>query len=341
MSQCVEYIWIDSNNHLRGKTKVFNDTIIDSLRDLPDWNFDGSSTGQASGKESEVILKPKALFNDPFRKSLDKLVLCDTYTPNDSPLSNNNRQWADTLFNKKIVEEPWFGIEQEYFMIDPKTNLPLGYDNNKTQGQFYCSVGNENAFGRKIAEYHLQMCLMANVKIAGINAEVAPGQWEFQIGPCVGIDQGDHLWMARYLLLRVAEIYNINIDFNAKPLKDDWNGSGCHTNYSTRNMRNGTTNETGLDYIKSAIIKLSYKHLEHMKYYGTGNNERMTGLHETAFYNIFSQGIADRGKSIRIGNENYKNKKGYFEDRRPSANCDPYLVTGIIFKTTCLDPLHL
>jgi glutamine synthetase len=335
-SVCVEYIWLGGSNELRSKTKTM-DKVINTIEDLPNWNFDGSSTNQAVGNDSEIIIKPRALFTDPFRGGPHKLVLCDTYTPNDTPLTNNNRQWADTLFKKKLNEEPWFGIEQEYFIINNNTNLPIGYNDDKTQGQFYCSVGSNNAFGRGIAEEHLQFCIIAGIKISGINAEVAPGQWEFQIGPCIGIEEGDHLWMARYILLRVSEMYDVTINFNPKPLKGDWNGSGCHTNYSTLRMRNGDTNNNGLYYIQDAIKKLSYNHIDHMKYYGSGNEERMTGLHETASYNIFSQGIADRGSSIRIGNENYKNQKGYFEDRRPSSNCDPYLVTGKIFKTTCLD----
>ena len=332
----VEYVWIGGNNELRCKTKVVNG-MVHSVDDLSDWNYDGSSTAQAAGEDSEVIMKPRALFCDPFRGEHHKMVLCDTYTPKGEPLENNNRVWAKSVFDAKLEEEPWFGLEQEYFLIDPVTQNPLGFDEHKTQGQFYCSVGAENAFGRTIAERHLAACVHAGIKISGINAEVAPGQWEFQIGPCVGIEEGDHLWMARYLLERVAEMHGVSVNIDAKPLKGDWNGSGCHTNYSTKNMREGTDEKTGLMFIEEAVEKLSLKHKEHMDVYGTGNDERMTGAHETASYDTFSHGIANRGASVRIGNENYKNQKGYFEDRRPSSNCDPYLVTGMIFKTTCVD----
>ena len=331
----VEYVWIGGNYELRSKSRVLHKTI-ESVEDLPSWNFDGSSTSQAEGNDSEVILKPCALFNDPFRGYHHKMVLCDTYKPNGEPISNNQRLWAKTIFDTKLNEEPWFGLEQEYFMINPETMKPLGYNENNKQGQYYCSVGSENAFGRHIAEQHLQVCMLAGIKLSGINAEVAPGQWEFQVGPCTGIEQGDHMWMARYLLHKVSEYHNVIINFEPKPLIGDWNGSGCHTNYSTKNMREGTDDKTGLDFINEAIEKLSHKHKEHMDVYGSGNELRMTGEHETASFDKFSHGIANRGASIRIGNENYNNKKGYFEDRRPSSNCDPYLVTGMLFKTTCL-----
>lgn len=332
----VEYVWIGGNNELRCKTKVM-DKMVNSLKDLSNWNYDGSSTAQANGDDSEVIIKPRALFNDPFRGEHHKMVLCDTYTPSDMPLSNNHRQWAEELFNQALHEQPWFGLEQEYFLIDPATKLPLGFSEEKTQGQFYCSAGAENAFGREVAEEHLQACVNAGIKISGINAEVAPGQWEFQIGPCTGIEEGDHLWMARYLLERVAEQHGVSVNIEPKPVKGDWNGSGCHTNYSTKNMREGKSNKKGIEFINEAVEKLSHKHDEHMAVYGSGNEERMTGEHETASFDKFTSGIANRGASVRIGNENYKNEKGYFEDRRPSSNCDPYLVTGMIFKTTCLD----
>jgi glutamine synthetase len=334
----IEYIWLGGNNELRSKTRVLDNVNIAtiSIKDIPDWNYDGSSTGQATGRESEVIIKPKTLFNNPFGQPYDYIVLCDTYLPDGRPLYNNTRIVADTIFNQKLDEEPWFGLEQEYFLIDPTTNKPLGFDESGKQGQYYCSVGCENAFGRKFIDEHFRMCLFAGVKIGGINAEVAPGQWEFQIGPCVGIDAGDHLWTARYILQRLGEIHNVKIDLSPKPLKGDWNGSGCHTNYSTKNMREGNDEKTGLDYIDEAIDKLSKNHQEHMKVYGSGNEERMTGKHETASYTVFTDGVANRGASVRRGNETIKNKKGYFEDRRPSANCDPYLVTSAIFKTTCL-----
>lgn len=338
MKTIVEYVWIDGNYNLRSKARVI-DGEVKTVKDLSHWNFDGSSTNQATRQLSEVILQPRALFNDPFRGQHNKLVLCDTYRPTGEVATNSNRSWAEHIFNKALEEEPWFGLEQEYFMINPKNGLPLGFPEDgegKGQGQYYCSVGAENAFGRRIVDEHLRACIYAGITISGVNAEVAPGQWEFQIGPCTGIEEGDHMWMARYILNRIAELHNVTIDYEPKPVKGDWNGSGCHANYSTKNMREGTADKTGLDYINEAIEKLREKHTEHMELYGEGNQERMTGEHETADYYKFSDSEIDRGCSIRRGSETIKNQRGYFEDRRPSSNCDPYLVTAKIFETTCL-----
>ena len=350
MKTCIEYVWIGGNNELRSKTRVqdYPDLGMNyepnlSLNQIPEWNYDGSSTNQASGEDSEIIIKPRSVFNDPFRSNRDYMVMCDTYQADGKPHKTNYRNWANDIFNQKLDEEPWFGLEQEYFLTDKDNpNWFLGFggvgENKvpKSQGQYYCSAGVENSFGRNVAEEHLHCCIKAGIKIAGINGEVAPGQWEFQIGPCTGIEEGDHLWMARYILLRVAEKHNIVVNFEPKPFKGNWNGSGCHTNYSTKQMR-GVGECDGLEYIEQAIQKLGKKHNEHMKFYGTGNEERMTGQHETASFDKFTYDVANRGCSIRIGNDTYKNKKGYFEDRRPSSNCDPYLVTGKIFKTTVLD----
>lgn len=331
-----EYVWLGGNNEFRSKTRVF-DKEVTQLEQLPKWNYDGSSTEQAQGSDSEVILVPRQIFPDPIRGGNAVLVWCETTRPDGTYLPNSHRHWANEIFEKNKEAEPWFGLEQEYFMINTITKKPLGYDENKTQGQFYCSVGAENAFGRDLAEEHLHACVAAGIKISGINAEVAPGQWEFQIGPCTGIEEGDHMWMARYLLVLLAEKHNITIDFEPKPLEGDWNGSGCHANYSTKYMRDGHKNNNGLHYIDEAIEKLSHKHMEHMELYGSGNEKRMTGAHETASFDTFSHGVANRGASIRRGNDTVKNGKGYFEDRRPSSNCDPYLVTGMLFKTTVTD----
>lgn len=332
----VEYIWIGGNNELRSKCRVMSECDKDSIYFYPDWNYDGSSTGQAIGSDSEVIIKPRAVFRCPFRRGENRMVLCDTYLPNGEPHITNHRAGAVEIFNRKLDEEPWFGLEQEYFLVDLKTGKPLGCESSiPAQGQYYCGVGGENALGRDVVEDHLEKCLYAGLRVSGINTEVAPGQWEFQIGPSLGIEAGDHLWMARYILNRVCEKYGVRVDLTPKLIKEI-NGSGCHANFSTKAMREGTPEKTGLELIDEAIMKLSKKHIEHMMIYGEGNKERMTGHHETASYDEFSFGRANRGRSVRIGNDTINNKRGYFEDRRPASNCNPYLVTAMIFQTCCL-----
>ena len=334
-----EYIWYDDNYNFRSKSRTITDKFkTNELNSTswPEWNYDGSSTNQATCNYSEIILQPKCIVKDPFRTRMGftdaYLVLCDTYSPNGIPTQINKRVYAQNIFNYALKEKPWFGLEQEYFMME--NELPIGLTDNKEQlHKKYCGVGNKTIFGRELADTHYYMCLTAGLQLSGMNAEVAPGQWEFQVGPCEGILAGDHLWLSRYILVRLSEEFNITIDFNPKPLNGDWNGSGCHTNFSTLKMRDGDIEEgvSGLDYIGMAIYKLSKKHDEHMKVYGKDNELRMTGEHETSNYHKFTNGVANRGCSVRIPTIVLKNNKGYFEDRRPASNCDPYLVTSLIF----------
>lgn len=327
-----EYVWVDGTGGLRSKLRL----LSGKSANIPNWSYDGSSTGQATGENSEILLKPKAVFKSKTNIKLTVLVLCGTYDMNGKPTPSNTRDGAKALFDKNRSCEPWFGLEQEYFILDPNTGEPCGSRDAKEQGQYYCGVGTGNVFGRQLVIDHMIECIDYGITVSGINAEVAPGQWEFQIGPCIGIAAGDHLWMARFLLYRMSEEHNMKISLDPKPLKGAWNGSGCHANYSTKNMREGTNEQDGLYYIHAAIDKLSKKHTEHMKVYGANNEERMTGESETSSYTTFTNGIANRGASVRIGHETIQNKKGYFEDRRPASNCDPYLVTSAIFETTML-----
>jgi glutamine synthetase len=333
-----EYIWIGgSGQDLRSKTLSL-ESEVKSISELPVWNYDGSSTGQAPGKDSEVYLKPVATFPDPFRRGKNILVLCETCLPDGklTPIPTNTRFAANEIMSKAREHVPWFGIEQEYTLFEADGVTPLGWPTNgfpAPQGPYYCSVGANNAFGRRVVEAHYRTCLYAGVKISGCNAEVMPGQWEYQVGPCEGISSGDHVWLARYLMHRVCEDFGVIVSFDPKPKTGDWNGAGCHTNYSTKAMRE----DGGYKEIEKAIEKLGVKHAEHIRVYGEGNDRRLTGAHETAPIDKFSYGVANRGASVRIPRQAFLNGKGYFEDRRPASNMDPYIVTSKIVQTTILD----
>jgi glutamine synthetase len=340
-----EYVWIGGcKGDLRSKTKVLA-TEPKSIADCPEWNYDGSSTNQAPGDDSEVILKPVAMYPDPFRGGNNKLVLCETFTPEGEPLPTNARAVARGFFDQCPGDEPWYGIEQEYTMF--RDGTPLGWPRTGArsfggptvqigypgpQGPYYCSAGADVAFGRDLAECHLKACLYAGLTISGINAEVMAGQWEYQVGPCLGISSGDEVTMSRYILHRCAEMYDVVISIDPKPIPGDWNGSGCHTNFSTKAMRE----DGGLKAIYAAIGRMAERHDVHIAAYGEGNEKRMTGEHETSDIKKFSWGIANRGASVRVGNQTFKDGKGYLEDRRPASNMDPYVVTGTICETICV-----
>lgn len=335
----VMYVWIDgTGENVRAKSRTL-DAEPKAPEDCPVWNFDGSSTGQAEGSNSDVWLYPATLFNDPFRRGKNKLLLCETYKYNRKPTDSNHRHSCKQVMEKAKDQHPWFGIEQEYTLLDTDGH-PLGWPKNGypgPQGPYYCGVGANKVYGREIVEAHYRACLYAGITISGTNAEVMPAQWEFQVGPCEGIDMGDHLWMARFLLHRVAEDFNVVVTFDPKPMPGDWNGAGAHCNYSTLPMR-----ETGgLAVIEKAIDRLSKCHKRHICAYdpheGKDNERRLTGLHETSSIDEFSAGVANRGASIRIPRHVGEDGHGYLEDRRPSSNCDPYQVTEVIVQTTVID----
>jgi glutamine synthetase len=330
-----EYIFIDADGDVRSKCRTVPADKA-TVGVLPDWNYDGSSTEQAPGEDSEVIIKPRAVFKDPFRGGDNILVLTDTYTPGGTPLPTNTRCNAAEVFESRPGQTPWFGLEQEYTLFNLDKTTPLGWPAGGypgPQGPYYCGAGADRSYGRAISDAHYKACLFAGIEISGTNAEVMPGQWEYQIGPSVGIDAGDQLMISRYILKRVCEDFGVHVTLDPKPISGDWNGAGCHTNFSTEKMRKAG----GLSEIESAIKKLGAKHDEHIAAYGEGNERRLTGKYETADIKTFSYGVANRGCSIRIPRATDTEGCGYLEDRRPSSNCDPYIVTSKIFNT-CTDP---
>lgn len=326
-----EYIWIDGTqpSHLmRSKTN-----ILPVGKEPPVWGFDGSSTMQAEGGASDRVLQPVLTVPDPIRGGENKLVLCEVLNTDMTPHQSNTRAACRETEDKYSAYETWFGLEQEYtFMRQDGT--PLGFPPNgfpPPQGPYYCGVGGSQIFGREIVEEHLDACLIAGLKVSGINAEVMPGQWEFQIGPAGTVECADHIILARWLLCRLAEEFECDASFEAKPARGDWNGAGCHANFSTKGMR-----ESYAACIAACeALGADNKPAEHVAVYGHGIQDRLTGAHETQSWDKFSYGVSDRGASVRIPWQVERDQKGYIEDRRPNANCDPYLVTQKIVDTIC------
>ena len=311
---------------MRSKTMVRRE-FSGKIEDCPLWNFDGSSTNQADGSSSDCVLKPVAIFPDPDRNS-GYLVMCEVMNPDGTPHATNGRATIE-----EDDDDFWFGFEQEYFLWDPETNLPYGFPRDQTpQGQFYCSVGAKNAYGRDVIEDHLDQCLEAGLNVEGINAEVAVGQWEYQIFAKGAKDAGDQIWVSRYLAERNAEKYGLHIEWHPKPLgATDWNGSGMHANFSDSKMR-----EEGGEELMTKICEAFGKNIEkHISVYGAYNDQRLTGLHETQSIHEFSFGVSDRGASIRIPVTTKEDGWiGRLEDRRPASNGDPYKIAAAIITTT-------
>lgn len=345
-SRCVlEYIWLDANGNFRSKTKVVYDMFhytgeCPYMNSIPIWNYDGSSTGQANDENTEIMLHPVYCCKSPFfkddvreRTNCDYfLVLCEIWQDY-QPHPDNKRPEALNIFKKYLSEKPWYGFEQEYFVMDSETNMPydISSESNQNTQQYYCSIGSRNNTFRDLVEEHMNACIYAGLSISGTNAEVAISQFEYQIGPVEGIEACDQLLISRYILERLSENYeNCYISYDPKPM-GRWNGSGCHTNFSTQAMRE----KGGYDLMVSVMPKLEKNHLEHMKVYGKHNDKRLLGIHETSSFDNFSWGVGTRHTSIRIGNDCKRNNEGYFEDRRPSANMNPYQVASILLKTVC------
>ena len=327
----LEYIWLDGYTpvpNIRGKTLVKDFADFPSLEQLPNWGFDGSSTQQAEGHNSDCVLKPVARYLDSTVKN-GVIVLCEVLHADLTPHSTNARA--------TILDDPetWFGFEQEYFLY--KNGQPLGFPAEgfpkEGQGRYYFGVGYSlmGPFAREIVNKHLDLCLDAGINHEGINSEVAKGQWEFQIFGKGSKKAADEMWVARYLLMRLCEKYEVDVNWHCKPLgKTDWNGSGMHSNFSTKHMRE----VGGKDYFEALMAAFDKYKGEHIAVYGPDNHLRLTGLHETQAIDKFNYGVANRGASIRVPNSMPKNNyKGYLEDRRPNSQGDPYKIASRILET--------
>lgn len=342
VSVMAEYIWLDGQDipEIRSKTKILHiekGTPLEKII-VPEWGFDGSSTMQAETKDSDCILKPVFTIYDPIRNIGNEsvphiIVLNEVYGANGKPHATNTRAKLREIANLYAADDFWFGIEQEYTLFEGKN--PYGWpkdgsDYHEPQGRNYCGVGAGKQFGRPIIEEHMRACLKANLLFEGINAEVMPAQWEYQIGAGGPLAVGDHLTMARYLLERIAEPHGVSVSLAAKPRDGDWNGAGAHTNFSTKQMREGKDFDA---YVNSMIAHLKDAHKDHIDVYGKGIEKRLTGKHETCNMNEFRSGVGQRNASIRIPLHVAQKKKGYVEDRRPCANIDPYVVMARIMET--------
>lgn len=343
----VTYIWIDGSQPtqtLRSKVKVVSHKQDQLLVDnLPQWSFDGSSTYQATGRDSDLILQPIRSVKDPMISGNHYLALCEVLNPDGTPhISNKRARLVEMMEQVGREQDPWIGFEQEYTLF--KGSQPLGWPDRgypAPQGPFYCGVGADEVFGRELVNRHAQACLDAGLMLYGTNAEVMPGQWEFQIGPR-GIEGetadpltvSDHLWIARYLLYCLGENYDITATLHPKPVKGDWNGAGKHTNFSTKAMRDP---KTGMEAIHKAIKALESRHKEHIAVYGHDLELRLTGKHETAPISQFVSGVGHRGASVRIPTPVASKGCGYIEDRRPGANANPYEVATILVETICCE----
>ena len=321
----LEYLWLDgcTPTQIRYKTKVVKE--FGKSNEAPIWGFDGSSTEQADGNNSDCVLKPVRVYPNPLETN-SSIVLCEVWNVDDTPHESNTRRLLEETITDDIDE--WVGFEQEYTLF--KGGKPYGWPSvgqPPPQGDYYCGRN----IGEKVSREHMNACIEAGISICGTNAEVMLGQWEYQIGAGGSIHMSDDLWVARWLLERICEEHEGVISLHPKPIQGDWNGAGCHTNFSTKEMRG----DGGYDEILEACEKLSKNPQEHIDAYGQDNDQRLTGLHETCSITEFRYGVSDRGASIRIPWQVKRDKKGYLEDRRPASNCDPYVVSQKLIETIC------
>ena len=332
----LEYLWLDGYKpvaNLRGKSLVKDFDSFPTLEQLPKWGFDGSSTRQAEGHSSDCVLVPVAVYPDPTKEN-GVLIMNEVYLPDGTPHPTNTRATIPDDLGT------WFGFEQEYFLY--QDGVPLGFPKGgypAPQGKYYCGVGYDDMgdVAREIVDTHLDLCIAAGINHEGINAEVAKGQWEFQIFGKGSKKAADEMWVARYLLNRLTEKYGVSVNYHCKPLglDVDFNGSGMHANFSTEFMR--TTG--GKEYFESLMTAFDKYKNEHIAVYGPDNHLRLTGLHETQSIDKFNWGIANRGASVRVPNSFVPaGYKGYLEDRRPNSQGDPYAIAGRILQTIATVP---
>ena len=283
------------------------------------------------------MLKPVFVCDDPIRGEPHKLVMCEVFLVSGEPHPSNTRAACREIAENYAHHDTWFGLEQEYTFFDGIK--PLGWPDNgfpAPQGGYYCGVGADEVFGRPVVEAHLENCLKAGLKISGINAEVMPGQWEFQVGPVAAPEVADQLWVARWLLYRTAEDFPTTVGQQRLGQARPEAGQGrlerrrlphqLLDRRDARELRRVHRRRRGARHApRAAHRQLRRRHR------GAPDRPARDGLaarvHATASRTAAPR-CAFRGRS-RI------DKKGYIEDRRPNANMDPYVVTRLIIETVC------
>lgn len=330
----VEYVWVDHDGQMRSKTKVIYQKRPPKLEDLnlPFWHFN-DDVAKSGGGKNDIVLKPQSVFPDPFRGGECIMVLCDTYNSDLTPLQSNTRHDAVKVFNVWGNQKPMYGMSQEFFLMEK--NGPLGFANvchstplTHNASDFYCGSGGNNAYGRECVESAFKRCILSGINVTGMHPEGAPAQWKINL--CAeGIAAADQLVMMRYILNRTAEMHGYWINYSPKPMLH-WRGSGCHVNFSTNDMRD----DGGYSVIEAAIVKLEKAHQKHIDNYGARNDLRLMNMGGASLFDTFTHGVGEGNVSVRIPNETFTKKRGYFEDRRPGANMDPYVVAALILETS-------
>ncbi|XP_070391237.1 glutamine synthetase-like isoform X1 [Dermacentor albipictus] len=335
------YVFVDATlENVRSKMRVLR-YEPKSPEECPRSTFCGAGTDQwpDAGVDSELYLLPVALFKDPFLKGRNKLVLCEVLNADEQPHETNTRHPCKKAMEAVKEEEPWFGIEQEYAILE-QNGVPIGWPKQShslkcCQSYFY-AVGSENTAGRQVADAHIKACSYAGVKLYGSNVEAVISQWEYQIGPLPGVETGDHLWISRYILQRVAEDFGVVVSFEPRPFKSlKMPGCAGHINFSTKSSRS----EGGLDWINKAIAKLELKHELHLKAYDPrkdANKERLRGNLMATPSREFSAAVSAKTVCVRIPRLTKVAGRGFFEDRRPGANVEPYRAMQRLVETLCL-----
>ncbi|XP_037506277.1 glutamine synthetase-like [Rhipicephalus sanguineus] len=336
------YVFVDATlENVRSKMRVLSYEPL-SPEECPKSTFCGKGTGQWPDADvnSELYLVPVALFRDPFLKGRNKLVLCEVLNSDDQPNETNTRRPCKMAMEAAKDEEPWFGIEQEYVLLE-RNGLPIGWPSQrhalKGTQEYFCAVGAENIAGRQVADAHVKACSYAGVKLYGSNGEAVISQWEYQIGPLPGVEAGDHLWISRYILQRVAEDFDVVVSFEPRPFKSsEVPGGAGHINFSTKSSRG----EGGLDWINKAITKLELNHELHLAAYDPrkekSNEERLKGNLLATPQREFSAGVASKTVCVRVPRQTQVAGRGFLEDRRPGANVEPYRAMQALVQTLCL-----